>query len=181
MDSSSSTPAAETVIKLPGISRRGDYLYVVEFNSGTVKVGRTRHPETRLKNHATTGRPHGITVVAQWVSQPHRLARANESELIRFCAERYRSLNGGEFFAGACTNEIVRFAQSLATSPGVDEPLRFVRFGRLAGRGGRWPDSEPVVVLSLPPEMLAAIDVARGSATREDWLREAARLRLGEQ
>jgi len=35
------------------------------------------------------------------------------------------------------------------------------------------------VNLRLPPDELVAIDGARGGVSRNDWLREAARLRLG--
>jgi hypothetical protein len=157
--------------RLPGTSTLGSYLYIVEFNTGTIKVGRTRCPETRLKNHATAARPHGITVARQWVSQPHWLARDNEDKLIKFCARRYRALNDGEFFSDATPEDVIAAAERLPASLRPAERLRFTQYGRLAGRGGTWPEADPVVVVSLSRETLSAIDAARGSVSREEWVR----------
>lgn len=163
-----------TPLRLPGPSREGHYVYVVLFNTGSLKVGRTRDPSTRLKSHATNGRPHGISVAAQWLSQPHLLARKNESRLIGYCSSRYTSLNGGEFFSGAKAEDVVSFAEGLTAHADKGEPLRLTRFGRMAGRGNRLPADDPVVVLPIPAELLAAVDAARGDRSRAQWLQEAA-------
>ncbi|MEV8457694.1 hypothetical protein AB0467_34345 [Streptomyces sp. NPDC052095] len=166
---------------LPGPSRDGHYVYVILFNSGTIKVGRTMNPGVRLKNYATHGRPHGISVVSQWLSQPHQLARQNEEELIAFCKARFTSLNDGEFFADADATEVVAHAEKLTTGGNRPDRLRMVRFGRVAGRGGNAPVENPVVVVSLPSDLLTEIDAARGQLSRNQWLQQAARQLLAHQ
>lgn len=163
---------------LPGPSRNGHYVYVILFNSGTIKVGRTTNPGARLKNYATHGRPHGISVAFQWLSQPHMLARENEEKLIAFCKGRFTSLNDGEFFADAEATEVVSHAERLTTGGSDPEQLRMTRFGRVAGKGGSWPAEDPVVVLPLPADLLAAIDAERGQLSRAQWLHHAARRHL---
>jgi hypothetical protein len=163
---------------LPGTSRLGSYVYVIQFNSGTVKVGRTSKPVARLKSVAQAGRPHGITVAAQWLSQPHTLAKQNESRLIDFCNARFAPLNDGEFFADATVEDVVAFAETLLANP--TERLRLTRFGRQAGRGGSWPETDPVILMPLSVALLAQIDSARGGTSRAQWLQEAAQRHLNQ-
>lgn len=157
-------------MRLPGPSRVGQYIYVVQFNSGIVKVGRTMNPATRLKSHATGGRPHGISVSAQWLSQPHLRAKRNEHLLIAFCKDRYQSVNDGEFFVDAEPSEIVAYAERLNVSAGGPEVLRFERYGRNAGRGGSWPEEDPVIVVPLPGDLGGRIDAVRGTRSRAEWI-----------
>lgn len=165
-------------IKLPGTSRAGAYLYLVEFNSGTIKVGRTRNPASRLKNHATTGRPHGISVSRQWLSQPHRHAEDNERLLLKFCHSRFTSVNEGEFFENADTGEIIAFLEQLPESHDDASRIRLTRYGRMGGKGGSWPEADPVIVLPLPEEIMTAVDAARGGMSRAAWVAEAVKQRL---
>lgn len=161
---------------LPGTTREGHYVYVVEFNSGTIKVGRTANPASRLKSLATAGRPHGIAVASQWLSQPHGPAKQNEARLIDFCNAHYTPLNDGEFFGDASAEDVVAFGETL--SAGTGERLRFNRFGRIAGREGWCLPTDPVVVVALPLDLVAQIDAVRGGATRDQWLRDLARHEL---
>jgi hypothetical protein len=164
---------------LPGRAHEGDYLYVIQFNSGTIKVGRTGNPATRLKNYTTHGRPHGISVTAQWLSQPHRGARKNEGRLIAFCKARYTPLNDGEFFGDADPAEVIAAAERLTTLEPNTDHLRMIRFGRVAGRIGTVPPEGPIVILPIPADLLAAIDADRGRLSRAEWLHDAARRQLG--
>ena len=158
--------------RLPGPSRAGGYLYVVQFNSGVVKVGRTMNPSARLKSHATGGRPHGISVVAQWLSQPHLAAKRNERLLIAFCRSRYRSVNDGEFFVGAEPDQVVAYAEDLRASATCSDALRFQQYGRNAGKGGSWPEEDPVAVVRLSGDLANRIDAVRGDRSRAEWLHD---------
>lgn len=166
-------------MRLPGTSRQGHYLYVVQFNTGTLKVGRTMNPAVRLKNHATASRPHGISVSAQWLSQPHPMARANERSMIAFCDARYTSTNDGEYYLDAPPEQVVAHAERLLASHTGGETLAFTRYGRLAGRDGAWPQEDPAVVVPLPDDLAAQLDAVRGTRTRAEWLQELAVQHLG--
>jgi hypothetical protein len=69
------------------------HLYVIEFDSGVVKVGRTGNPEARLKAHALTG-----LVRRSWSSRRHPHCDKTERQLIAFCNEHGTLYGGHEYF-----------------------------------------------------------------------------------
>lgn len=95
------------------VQGRHQFVYVLQFSSGTVKVGQTKSPESRLSQHAEEARRHGCTVVQSWVSPPHVGHGANEKALIKFCATRWAKATGSEYFAGASFEQTVEYAKSL--------------------------------------------------------------------
>jgi hypothetical protein len=68
--------------EIPGKSEEGAFVYVIQFSSGVVKVGYTRNPAQRLKQHADAAKRHGGGIAKYWVSQPHAQANENERCLI---------------------------------------------------------------------------------------------------
>lgn len=68
------------------------YLYVVEFDSGVIKVGKAGNAEARLSAHSKTG-----FVRASWASLEHLYCSKTERQLIARCAER-GSLHGGRAY-----------------------------------------------------------------------------------
>lgn len=101
------------------------HIYVIEFTSSTVKVGRTNSPKNRLADHAKTARTHGVTVTRSWFSKPHKGYGENEAALIAFCAERWNVSGGKEYFAAADYAEVLQYASSLPmvalTEADIDE------------------------------------------------------------
>ena len=103
-----------------------EYLYVAEFASGWVKVGRTGDPRTRLQSHARSG-----TAVAPagsmercWVSRLTKPnSRAIEKRLINvgteMCSGRYRR----EYFDGCSFAGLVEAGTRLADVEVVDEAV----------------------------------------------------------
>jgi hypothetical protein len=89
------------------------YIYVIEFTSGVVKVGRTNTPQKRLAKHARTAQSHGVTISRSWFSTPHTGYGKNEMALIAFCAERWDISGGREYFGAADYEEIVQYANTL--------------------------------------------------------------------
>jgi hypothetical protein len=89
------------------------YVYVLEFSSGTVKVGQTGNPANRFKEHGNAAAAHGHTITRTWVSAPHIEFRENETALISFCADRWAAASGREAFEGAALDAIVEYAQGL--------------------------------------------------------------------
>lgn len=71
------------------------HLYVVQFESGVLKVGKSARPEKRLANHAKTG-----PVVDSWVSAHHLGISVTEGEVIKYCNESGALFAGREYFSG---------------------------------------------------------------------------------
>lgn len=153
---------------IPGRSDEGDFVYVIQFSSGTIKVGRTQNPSSRLKSHAAVARAHGLTVAAQWVSQPITTARQSERRLIGFCNDRFTPLNDGEFFSGATIDEVLHFG---ATLDGGAGSLILTQVALTDSRNGR-PSIGSKVEVRIPEEILARVDAFKGDRERADALRD---------
>lgn len=89
------------------------YVYVIEFTSGTVKVGQARDAQKRIGQHAKTAQAHGHSAARTWMSIPHVGYAANESALIAFCEERWAIAAGREAFAAGDFDSVVEHAQGL--------------------------------------------------------------------
>lgn len=94
-------------------SSRERFVYVIEFTSGTVKVGQTANPEKRLLAHKQGARAHGHAIARSWVSMPHVNYDASEQSLIAFCSARWSASSGHEYFAGAGFEQVVEYAKTL--------------------------------------------------------------------
>ncbi len=89
------------------------YLYVVEFSSGVVKVGKTTHPKSRLASHAKHAEIHGAEIRRSWTSQRHHGCSASERELIKFCSARGRRTAGREYYRDLSFDDAARYAELL--------------------------------------------------------------------
>lgn len=89
------------------------FIYVVEFTTGVVKVGRASHQSQRVAEHGRSAEKHGAAITRSWVSERHKEYARNETALIAFCAERWSLAGGKEYFAGANYGEVVKYAQTL--------------------------------------------------------------------
>ncbi len=90
------------------------YIYVIEFSSGTIKVGKAKNVSQRIGQHAKDARNHGITIVRSWQSPAHTGRDGNEQQLIAFCWEQFgHPVSGDEYFVGADFDVIVQFASAL--------------------------------------------------------------------
>ncbi|MGW4786170.1 GIY-YIG nuclease family protein [Streptomyces sp. NPDC004230] len=99
------------------------YVYVLEFTSGTVKVGQTRNPANRFREHGNAAETHGHRITRSWTSAPHVEFQENESALIRFCSDRWVSASGLEAFDGADFDAVVEYAQGFSFSRVTDADL----------------------------------------------------------
>lgn len=101
------------------------HLYVIQFSSGTIKVGRTNQPVERMKKHRRYGWAFGVVIVRAWLSAAHEGYEATETKLIDHAAatatgDRARR----EFFHGADFDALVAFAEDLAGESEVTVPSR---------------------------------------------------------
>lgn len=74
------------------------HIYVLQFASGVVKVGKTTNPKQRLATHVQLAEIHGGDVCQSWVSAPHCGYTTTERELIAFCSRSGRVAAGKEYF-----------------------------------------------------------------------------------
>ena len=81
-------------------------LYVVEFDSGVVKVGRTENVAARMRSHEKTG-----LVRLSWASKRHMLCNATERQVLAFC-NLHGSLYGGhEYFRDVDFADVQTYAE----------------------------------------------------------------------
>ena len=74
------------------------YVYVVEFTSGVVKVGKAANAKARIATHAAYARIHGGDVRRSWVSVKHRGYDDTERSLIAMCRQLGVQAFGKEYF-----------------------------------------------------------------------------------
>jgi hypothetical protein len=58
------------------------YVYVLEFSTGVVKVGRTRNPQQRAAKVAAEAGSFGVRLTRWWLSRPHLLFEDSERHLL---------------------------------------------------------------------------------------------------
>lgn len=85
------------------------YVYVVEFDSGVIKVGKARNAKSRLAAHARSG-----LIRSSWTSPCHLHCGKTEALLISFCAERGELHGGREYFRGLDFDAVRLVAERLA-------------------------------------------------------------------
>ncbi|WP_405149376.1 hypothetical protein OG589_14325 [Sphaerisporangium sp. NBC_01403] len=94
-------------------------IYVIAFDSGTLKVGRAADAQARLAMHRREAARHGIGVTSQWCSAPcsQHEAVLYERQLLAFCASRGTLRAGAEYFVGLEFDEVQGLAETLAGAP----------------------------------------------------------------
>lgn len=129
-------------------SLRSAHLYVIEFDSGTVKVGQTRNPASRFAEHTRNAAVHGHAVTRSWTSTLHSNFRDTELALIAFCSARW-GVVAREYFPGSDYEEIVRHAANLPfrealpnedAGPGSDRAFRSAVLDRFEESARRCAD-----------------------------------------
>lgn len=71
------------------------YLYVIEFQNGTIKVGRASDAMRRVAQHKATGAALGVPITRTWVSPAHENSEDTEKRLLEQLPE---SQFGREWF-----------------------------------------------------------------------------------
>lgn len=94
-------------------------LYVVEFDQGTIKVGYSGDPESRVRGYVFHANKFRIEVLRHWVSAPHATAFLFEATLIRWCTERAKEVHGKEWFTGLEFEEVKAAALSIIATDGL--------------------------------------------------------------
>jgi len=64
------------------------YVYVLEFSTGIVKIGKTRNPRARIATHVEDAKKFGATVDQLWLSEWHENYSDNERALLPLAKPR---------------------------------------------------------------------------------------------
>lgn len=142
-------------------ARRYDlgHVYVVEFDSGVLKVGRTGDSDSRLKAHAKAG----YFAASYWVSARHLDHRATERRLIAFCAERGVLHGGREYFGEVRFDDAVAFSEVLTEHSVTPEIARAVSDLRLIERRRAYVDFLSLSCEQMHDNFGKTVDQARQS------------------
>lgn len=93
------------------------YVYIVEFNDGTVKVGKAKNLQIRLANHRQDAEKFKLSIAQWWGSPLHRDYADTEKLLIEFASGTGDIHGGREYFTGVSFDRAVEFASSLHLAP----------------------------------------------------------------
>lgn len=94
------------------------HIYVINFSGGIVKVGSTRTPTTRLRQHESDAAAFGRAVVGSWLSERHSGYLASESALIAYATSRAGRRLRREYFQEVDISDLRRMAEALTASNG---------------------------------------------------------------
>jgi hypothetical protein len=89
------------------------HVYVIAFDNGTLKVGRSQDMGARLKTHEQAARGFGLRVTDRWSSPEHNGWIENESALKRLAEGLGGIRRSDEWFAGVDFGELVAKAADL--------------------------------------------------------------------
>lgn len=109
--------ATVPLTRLPSRANFGGFLYIVSFDNGITKVGRTADPQGRIRAHEQAGRRFGVRRVSVWVSRLHDDCVRTESELIAVARRLSVSHDGREYFTGLSFSDLVNAADELQLPP----------------------------------------------------------------
>jgi hypothetical protein len=89
------------------------HIYVLGFEDGQIKVGRSQQPRVRIRTLRAKARREGGLLVEGWFSEEHANWRLTEIRMIAFCLETFGDpIHGIETFAGDYV-AVLAYAQSL--------------------------------------------------------------------
>jgi hypothetical protein len=102
---------------LPGKAKYGGYVYAIQFDNGTVKVGATSNPRARVSSHEAQAEGFGIAISDRWLSPLHDAIYETEKRLIALAAGLGGRVIRREFFAGIDFDALVSQASRLSFPP----------------------------------------------------------------
>lgn len=93
------------------------YVYVLAFDNGTIKIGRTQNAARRLGSHKSSARSFGLTITDEWVSPLHVEWQVNENALKTIAAIAGGTPTSPEYFNGASFAAVTEKARDLPFTP----------------------------------------------------------------
>lgn len=91
------------------------YLYVLEFETGSIKVGQTTDAARRVYEHCRDAWAYNVVMTNVWISKPHEGYLTNEVALIAAVSEFGGERAKREYFHDADFDKCVQLAESLVS------------------------------------------------------------------
>lgn len=111
----------------------GEHLYVLQFDNGVIKVGRTGDPRTRHERHERDCGRYGLTIKRRGVSEEWQGAQWAERQLVTVCAKIGRPTPAGrEYFRDVLSGYESQYITAYASYVHSSHRRRQVR------TGGQW-------------------------------------------
>lgn len=125
------------------------HLYVLQFRSGLVKVGRAGQPDSRITQHRAEGVRHGNPMILRWQSVMLDLVVNAEDRLLKWCRAQPMVVPAGdpgakgEWFHGLPVDAVIDEAARIAAS---HSPLDHSDRGAISNREafGRFVDLDVI-------------------------------------
>lgn len=181
----------ELALAFPKMSH-GGYIYIILFESGILKAGRTQKPAQRISNHASNAAAFSTSISQVWVSCPHDNFASNEAELMASVAAMATKQNNREFFEGIDFSDAVALAEQLVFAP-IDfeahearDQARFQKMKRFLGMPDPEPEPEnparawgaPILKMFAQLREVPELEEQQTEATRDAWDLAAAAMGL---
>lgn len=93
------------------------FIYVIEFDQATIKIGTTRNTENRFQAHLRSARAFGREITRTWVSEAHGEPYKAEAALVSAMVAAGGTQKGREFFDGVSFKDAVHLAEALPVAP----------------------------------------------------------------
>lgn len=96
----------------------GGYIYVIEFSNGVIKVGSSRNPQSRRRQHESDAGAFGLRMTSYWLSDRHSGYLTSEKTLIMYAKSRAGAQLRREYFRHVSLIDLIQTAEEIASSNG---------------------------------------------------------------
>ena len=94
------------IINTPKIEVKSENVYIVEFDTGIIKVGKSRNTASRIKRHSDEAKKYGVSITKSYTKNNSSIL---ESDLIQFCKLNSTVYYGNEYFKDLNFDSVVNF------------------------------------------------------------------------
>jgi len=112
----------KATLATPWVRSTSGHLYILEFSTGVMKVGRSFQPVARIATHTRSALVHGVEVRQSWTSVEHDGCLDTERQLIAFCQDIGEQIDK-EYFRGVAFDAAREVAGRLAAR-GLDQTVQ---------------------------------------------------------
>lgn len=107
-------------------AKESSFIYVVLFDNGMVKVGKTKNPEKRIGQHADRVGCLGVSIDKTFVSDGFNgagWANSKERSAIAWCIKNGGKRFGSEWFSGIVFSDLCDFVKDICSSNFTSEDV----------------------------------------------------------
>lgn len=111
----------------PAVGDGYGYLYVIEFDTGVVKVGKTTDPAARMATHISQAAAYRATLTAAWFSEAHLGYAGNETAVLAHVVSKQLGKQvRREYFHDADFTQVVDVAERACRGEDLDGQMSLI-------------------------------------------------------